>query len=131
MAGENTLIHPVNVIHFGSYRPEDVPEAMETIIAGAAIEISAIVDWIPDGHRNYENTVQAVHDAKDRVSNFKTLVDHMDAAVGGRWTEESKEVAEKAATFFIALEQSEDLYNAFKHIQDRQTELNLTQPQML
>ncbi len=126
---KNSFLHPVNEIHFGTYKPGDVKDALADAIKHAdAIEKAVLA--IPDKDRTYENTIQAMNDSTDKFGLVSGVVGHLASVIDGTWDKADELASGKWANLAAKRSSNKKLYAAFKVIWDKRKELGLTDAQV-
>ncbi len=128
MSETNSLLHPVNELHFGSYDPNDVPAAL-AVASSLAEQRIADIAAIPHEERGYDNTVLAMQDAAEELDLIYTVARHLSNTLGSEWRDAENLASAQTVSFATRLEQDTELYEAVKHVQQRAPELDLTEAQ--
>ncbi len=124
----NSLLHPVNELHFGAYLPGDVTEALEVASSLAEQRIADIIA-LPHEERGYDNTVLAMQDAAEELDLVYTMARHLSNTLGNTWRDAEELASAQITSFTTRLEQDTELYEALKHVQQKAAELDLTEAQ--
>ncbi len=123
----NSFLHPVNQLRFGTYKPEDVKEALEVAIQRANERTDTLLAVQP-ADRCYENVVQALQDSTDELELISDVVGHLAHVIGEGWEDQEQLVSEKTSAFYTHRGLREDLYGAIKDVQANPQSKKLSDP---
>lgn len=126
---KNSFFHPVNEIHFGTYKPTEVKTALEDAIKHAADTEKGLLAVLTKD-RTYENTIQALNDSTDKIELVAGVVSHLAGVLGGPWHKPDEHVSEKLASYFAKRGLNKKLYQAIMTIWDTKTKLGLSPAQI-
>ncbi|WP_436530934.1 M3 family metallopeptidase [Actinoplanes sp. HUAS TT8] len=104
----NSFDHPLGEVRFDTYRPEDVPAALDR----AEAEANALLDAVAAS----AEPLVALGEATARYHFVVNMADELGATLGGAWTEASRVAAERSARFSAAVHQRADLYEAIRAV---------------
>lgn len=125
---KNSFLHPINEVHFGTYKPTDVKEALAITIKRAD-QIEKEILAIPDEARTYENTIQALSDSTDDLGLVVGVVSHLADTLGGEWEKPDQLASEKYAGLMAKRGLNKKIYKAVKTVQNNKSKLGLTKAQ--
>ena len=115
---DNSFLHPLGQVAFGSYRPQDVDEAMARAEGLALDRVTAILA-VPAGERTFENTVLALAEATEEASTVRGLVQHLAKVCGGPWHPVNERAAQKMTALTNQLRFFRPAYDALLEVRDR------------
>lgn len=126
---KNSFLHPVNEVRFGTYKVQDVKDAVAIALKQASDAEKAILK-IANANRTYENTIQALNDSSDRLDFIEGIVGHLAGMLGDPWNKADEFVSEKYAGFMSKRGLNKKIYEAICVIWDKQAQLKLTDTQI-
>lgn len=115
---ENSFLHPFGQVAFGSYRPEDVVEAMAETEALAWRRVDALLALAAE-ERTYDNTVLAFAEATDELATVRMIANHLAQVVGGPWHPVNEVATQREAEVRNQLRFHQGIYRALLDVRDR------------
>lgn len=113
----NPFLHPVDELHFDTYRPHDVAEALE-ITRALAEERYAAVRSLPHEERTFANTVLAFTRATEEFSSVVGRIHHLAAVLPG-WGEAEERASSSSAELGNEVAFDVGLYEALRTFRER------------
>ncbi len=126
----NSFQHPLNEVNFGSYRPDDVKEALSAATQDAKHKLKQVLA-INDQERTFENTVLGISSCTDHLDRIANLVSTHDSLLGGEWSKPNMTVAKQYSAFYAELSANKDIYLALKCVQSNENNLQPHQTRLL
>ncbi len=112
---KNSLLHPDYELHFGSYKPEDVANALDVTEKLARDRLAAIIQ-IPGSKRTYDNTVLALTRSSIEFDTVISVVSHLEGVLGDVWREAEQQASERLTKLSNDIGLNTDLYRALVQV---------------
>ena len=117
----NSFLHPIDELHFGTYKTEDVQPALEHAEKLAWERLDA-VEQIPAEERTFANTVLDFMRATDEFDAIISIVDTHEGQLGGEWNEAYEKAAKRASKLRSKINVHEGLFGALQEYADQHQE---------
>jgi Zn-dependent oligopeptidase len=123
---KNSLIHPIDELHYDRYSPADAAAAIEQTEKLAWDKINQVLN--SKEARSFENTVLGLTRASLEFDAVINIVGHMESVLGEPWREADVMASARASQFSSDFFLHSGIYAAVKSIQE-QHDTRFSQPQ--
>ncbi len=125
---KNTLLHPVDELHFGTYDPKDASRALKFTEKLAWKRIDRILHLDPKD-RTFKNTVLALTRSTDEFDAVVSIINHLEAVLGEPWRKADILASTIASKLYNEINLHAGLFNALEEVDARLKLEDLTKAQ--
>ncbi|HSX16992.1 MAG TPA: M3 family metallopeptidase [Patescibacteria group bacterium] len=107
----NSLLHPVNELHYGTYKPADAKQALTATEKAGRKNIAAVLA-LADADRTFDNTLLALTRSTDDFDSIVGRISHLESVLGEDWREADLLATAMATKLANDVSLNKDVYDA-------------------